>query len=69
MLCLDSVAVVGANEPVAGALAAGSGGDNRAPRLSAVGCSILIQVLRYGQGACRAFTDSVAGLQPYDAAR
>ncbi|KAG2451956.1 hypothetical protein HYH02_003730 [Chlamydomonas schloesseri] len=69
LLCLDSVAVVGSNEPFAGALAAGAGGDNRAPRLSAVGCSILIQVLRYGQGACRAFTDSVAGLQPHDAAR
>ncbi|KAG2499537.1 hypothetical protein HYH03_002483 [Edaphochlamys debaryana] len=65
LLCLDSFASVGANEPYSAATRAAGG----AQRLSPVGCSILIQVLRYGQGACRAFTDSVAALQPNDAAR
>ncbi|GLC52285.1 hypothetical protein PLESTB_000605000 [Pleodorina starrii] len=70
LLCLDSVPVVGANEPFsAAAVVASRSGGPTLPRLSAVGCSILIQVLRYGQGACRSFTDSVVGLQPHDAAR
>jgi hypothetical protein len=33
------------------------------PRLSPVGCSILVCVLAMGQGACRQFTDSVCALQ------
>lgn len=40
-----------------------------APRLSALGASLLATLLRYSQGACRAFTDSVAGLHAHDAAR
>ncbi|GFR46342.1 hypothetical protein Agub_g7913 [Astrephomene gubernaculifera] len=67
LLCLDSAPVVGFNEPFPAAAPGESAGPP--PRLSSVGCSILIQLLRYGQGACRAFTDSVVALQPHDAAR
>ena len=61
-MCLDSFATLGGNEPLPTPVNAG-------PRLSPLGCSILIQILQYGQGACRAFTDSVAMLPGHDAAR
>ncbi|GAX84255.1 hypothetical protein CEUSTIGMA_g11678.t1 [Chlamydomonas eustigma] len=41
----------------------------REGRLSPLGASILINVLGFGQGACRQFTDSVAGLRGVDAAK
>ncbi|GIL48187.1 hypothetical protein Vafri_4870 [Volvox africanus] len=70
LLCLDSVPIIGSNEPFSAAtVAAARGGGSSLPRLSPTGCSILTQILRYGQGACRAFTDSVASLKPHDAAR
>ncbi|GLI69480.1 hypothetical protein VaNZ11_014112 [Volvox africanus] len=70
LLCLDSAPIIGSNEPFSAAtVAAARGGGSSLPRLSPTGCSILTQILRYGQGACRAFTDSVAGLKPHDAAR
>ncbi|GIL74790.1 hypothetical protein Vretimale_2348 [Volvox reticuliferus] len=70
LLCLDSLPVIGSNEPFSAAtVVAARGGSSSLPRLSPTGCSILTQILRYGQGACRSFTDSVASLKPHDAAR
>ncbi len=70
LLCLDSTPLLGQDAPFTPADAAATRGAAGAHlRLSPAGCSILIQLLRYGQGACRAFTDSVAQLPPNDAAR
>jgi nucleolar protein 9 len=64
LLCMDSQAQLG---PLRKAGSAGGDGSTRPPRLSPLGSSILIGVLGFGQGACRSFTDSVAGLKGEDA--
>eukprot|EP00798_Chlamydomonas_sp_ICE-L_P020653 gene20653-27439_t len=66
LLCLDAEALLGKNEapPEGGHYGLGPG-----HRLSSLGALILINVLKFGQGSCRSFTDSVAALGRHDAVR
>ncbi|MEW5306821.1 MAG: hypothetical protein WDW36_009259 [Sanguina aurantia] len=60
LLSLDAPCDLGSNS---------APGSSQGPRLSTLGATMLTNVLSFGQGAARAFTDSVAGLRQHDAAR